>query len=116
MSTLVPTWLAEGRLVEDATERAALDRIRLLVWDDGRPVRDFRGLWDATLERAGLPRRIPHDCRRTAARNLSGAGVPERVTMALCDWKTRSMFDRYRWGTVERSETFQPASATLASH
>ena len=39
--------------------------------------------------------RILHDFRRSAARNLRKAGVPENVIMAIGGWKTRSMFDRY---------------------
>ena len=44
---------------------------------------------------AGVPTRFLHDCRRTAARNLIRASVPERVAMLLTGHKSRAIFDRY---------------------
>ena len=44
---------------------------------------------------ASVPTRFLHDCRRTAARNLIRAGVPERVAMLLTGHKSRAIFDRY---------------------
>jgi integrase len=61
----------------------------------GAPIRDFRKLWNAAFTDAGVPRKIFHDLRRTAARNLVSAGVPESVAMSITNHRTRSMFTRY---------------------
>jgi integrase len=56
-------------------------------------------MWRTALReacrKARLPHRLLHDCRRTPARNLIRAGVPERVAMMLTGHKTRSVFNRY---------------------
>lgn len=63
--------------------------------EDGKPVRDFRGSWVNACEAAKVPGLLFHDLRRTAARNLRRAGVPEGVIMKIGGWKTRSVFERY---------------------
>lgn len=62
---------------------------------DGVTVRAWRSAWPTACAKAGLPQRILHDCRRTAARNLIRAGVGERVAMLLTGHRTRCVFDRY---------------------
>ena len=62
---------------------------------DGIPVRRWRTAWRTACQSAGVPTRFLHDCRRTAARNLIRANVPERVAMLLTGHKSRAIFDRY---------------------
>jgi integrase len=82
----------EARLLEkDGNVRVAA----LVFHRDGEPVGDFRKAWATACQAAGVPDRLFHDLRRTAARNMVRAGVSERVAMAVTGHLTRSMFDRY---------------------
>ena len=58
---------------------------------DGIPIRRWRTAWRTACQAAGVPTRFLHDCRRTAARNLIRASVPERVAMLLTGHKTRAI-------------------------
>lgn len=62
---------------------------------DGVTVRAWRHALRDACRKAKAPHRLLHDCRRTAARNLIRAGVPERIAMLLTGHKTRAVFDRY---------------------
>jgi integrase len=63
--------------------------------EDGRPVKCFAKAWRRLVARAGMPGLLVHDLRRSAAKALRRAGVPESVIMATGGWKTASMFRRY---------------------
>jgi len=104
----------KARLIERDGKPHVTD---LVFHRDGEPVGDFRKAWVTACFEAGLvervldesdqpmldeygkpklrPSKLFHDLRRTAARNMVRAGVPERVAMEIIGHRTRSMFDRY---------------------
>jgi integrase len=102
-------------LREVLERRLALRRLetpRVFHWD-GEPIGDWRKRWHRACRLAGLPGKHLHDCRRTAARNLIRAGVPERVAMMLTGHKTRSVFDRYN---IVSEQDLMDAGDRLASY
>ena len=101
-----------------ARRRARRDPDSPLVFHrDGIPVRRWRTAWRTACQAAGVPTRFLHDCRRTAARNLIRASVPERVAMLLTGHKTRAILDRYNIiNEQELLEAGDQLVASLAQH
>jgi integrase len=79
----------------------------------GKPIRYSGWLkaWRRAIALAGLPTgRIPHDCRRTAVRNLERAGVPRSTAMAMVGHKTEAIYRRY---AIVDSAMIREAAAKL---
>jgi integrase len=55
----------------------------------------FHKAWETTCQKVKLQGKLFHDCRRTATRNLTRAGVTESVAMKITGHKTNSIFKRY---------------------
>jgi hypothetical protein len=85
---------------------------------------DWRKRWARACLRAGFASQDPetkkitvhklrYDTKRTTVRNLTRAGVPERVAMEIIGHKTRAIFDRYN---IVSERDHQDAGAKLAAY
>jgi integrase len=82
------------RLIEQAVTGKQPEDF-LLTGPDGKPVKNLRRTWTELCSKAGVNGLLVHDFRRSAARNLRRAGVPESIVMSIGGWRTREMFLRY---------------------
>jgi integrase len=86
-----------GRLLAVVARRwqARLEHCAYVFHRSGRPVVRFKAEWRESMLAIGRPGLLLHDLRRSGARTLIRADVPEDVVMRLGGWKTRSMLTRY---------------------
>jgi integrase-like protein len=79
----------------------------------GHGISDVKTAWNKARERAGVPELLIRDLRRTAARNMIRAGVPEKQVLLIVGWKTRAMLDRYN---ITDERDIQVAGQKLADY
>jgi integrase len=102
-------WLDIARTI--ANEK--LPRCQWLFHRDGERILNFRKAWDTARATAGFPGIMLHDLRRTAARNMVRAGIPEKIAMMITGHKTRAMLDRYN---IVNDRDLDLAAARMDAH
>ena len=70
--------------------------LALVFHHRGQPIGDWRKSWAHACDEAGLPGKLLHDFRRTAARDLRHSGVSEKEAMQHTGHATASLFKRYQ--------------------
>lgn len=88
-----------------------------VFWRNGKGLADHRDAWNTACKKAGLPGKLVHDLRRTAARNLERAGVSRSVAMRLTGHKTEAIYRRYAIvSETDLAEAVQKHGATGIGH
>lgn len=101
-----------GTIIAEQRQTRRLD-CATIFHRDGSPIGEFRAAWRKATKAAGLAGLLIHDLRRSSARNLVRAGVPDRVAMEVTGHRTRSVFDRYN---ISSSDDVRAALAALGTY
>lgn len=106
--------------LENIIARRQADRVKSCPYvfhRKGNRLKHYNRAWRTAREKAGLPGRIMHDNRRTAARNMDRAGVPRQIAQHITGHKTDSMYNRYNIvNEKDVREGMTQAQAYLAAH
>jgi integrase len=89
-----------GTIIAEQRQRRRLE-CATIFHRDGAPIGEFRAAWRKATKAAGLVGLLVHDLRRSSARNLVRAGVPDRIAMEVTGHRTRSVFDRYNISSAD---------------
>ena len=105
-------WAARTIEQKDGTTKMS----ELVFHRSGEPIVDFRKPWNEAFAAAKVPRRIFHDLRRTAVRNMIRAGVGQSIAMSISGHKTVSMFTRYNiTNAADKLDALKKTAAHLAT-
>jgi integrase len=84
---------------------------------EGKRIISHYRAWRTARKKAGQPKRLLHDARRTVARNMDRAGVPRSVAKQIIGHKTDAMYNRYRIvNEQDIREGMMQAEAYLSRH
>jgi integrase len=112
---LTPALRAVLGAQRERTKALEKERGAIIPWlfhdDHGKPITSFRTAWLGACKRAAI-RKLPHDLRRTAVRNLERAGVPRSAAMKMVGHKTESIYRRY---SIVDAKVLEEAAVKLAA-
>jgi integrase len=74
-----------------------------VVAQNGKHVADVKTAWAAAVRRAGIPKILIHDLRRTALTNMEAANIPRHVAMSISGHKTQAVYERYLIGARKQA-------------
>jgi len=115
-----------GRLLQIIEAQAKLrrDDCPFVFHHASRKIGNFRKAWYQACKTVGLSKILPHDFRRSMARNLNEKGIPATAIMARAGWRTASTLNRYHISTpkdqltvnsvIDQARSFDTQSSRLA--
>jgi integrase len=106
--------ILKRRQAQRAVAINGVTQLRPLLFhrSNGQPVRNFRKAWNSACRKAGCVGTIYHDLRRSAARNLTQAGIPREVAKTVTGHTSDSCWNRYN--IVVTSDTRKALEQTEA--